>query len=297
MNRWGKVSKATNIILIVIYVITCVIFILPFALAVIVSFSSEESIITNGYTFFPSELTTEAYKIIFSSTDVWKAFSNSIIITIVGTILSLFLILTMAYALSCREFRFKKLYYAIVVIPMFFSGGLAASYVVNTQFLHLKDTLAVLILPSACSSYFIFIAKRYFTETIPREIIDAAKIDGASNFNIFAKILLPLSGPLIATLGTFEAFLHWNTWYNAMIYIGNEREDLFPLQYLLIKIQNSIETSLMLEENVSGTVGTNPPSDSLRMALVVIIVLPIILIFPFVQKLFKDGITHGALKE
>ena len=297
MNRWCKVNPLVNVLLAVIFILLSIFFVLPFILAVIVSFSTESSIAANGYTFFPAEWTTSAYEMILNDSGIWRSLLNSIVVTAGGTLLSLFLILTMGYALSCRDFKLKKLYTAIVVIPMFFSGGLAASYVVNTQLFHLKDNILALILPCACSSWYIFIAKRYFSQTIPNSIIEAAKLDGASEFQIFGKIVLPLSGPLIAIIGIFEAFAYWNSWYYAMLYISNDRSDLYPLQYMLVRIQNSMETALNMQENVAGTVITDVPSDSFRMALLVIIVVPIILLYPIPQKHMKDGMLQGSIKE
>ncbi len=297
MNRWCKANPLVNVLLTVVFVLLSAAFLLPFILALTVSFSTESSVAANGYTFFPAEWTTAAYEMIFRNKGVWRSLLNSITVTAAGTVLSLFLILTMAYALSCRDFKLKKLYTVIVVIPMFFSGGLAASYVVNTQLYHLKDSILALILPCACSSWYIFIAKRYFTQTIPPSIIEAAKLDGASDFRIFGKILLPMSGPLIATIGIFEAFAYWNSWYYAMIYISNERIDLYPLQYLLVRIQESVESALRVSENVAGTVISDLPSDGFRMALLVIIVVPVLLLYPFAQKYMINGITQGANKE
>ena len=297
MNRWCKVNPLVNVLLTVIFTLLSIFFILPFILAVIVSFSTESSIAAKGYTFFPAEWTTAAYEMILNDSGMWRSLLNSIVVTAGGTLLSLFLILTMGYALSCKDFKLKKLYTAIVVIPMFFSGGLAASYVVNTQVFHLKDSLLALILPGACSGWYIFIAKRYFTQTVPASIIDAAKLDGASEFQIFGRIVLPVSGPLIAVIGIFEAFAYWNSWYNAMLYISNDRSDLYPLQYMLVRIQNSMETALRMRENVAGTVIADRPSDSFRMALLVLIVVPVILLYPFAQRYMKDGMMQGSVKE
>ena len=297
MNKWCKPAPAANAFRTILFVVMILLFALPFILAVIVSFSAESSITANGYSFFPSEWSTAAYMQIFSSGSIWRSLLNSLIVTAAGTVLSLFLILTMAYALTCKGFRLKKVLTAVVVIPMFFSGGLAASYVVNTQLFHLKDSLLALILPCACSSWYIFIAKRYFTQSIPPSVIEASKLDGASPFQTFCRIILPLSKPLIATLGVFEAFSYWNSWYYAMLYISNSKSNLYPLQYMLVRIQNSMEAALRLEENVSGVVAASAPSESVRMALLVMIVLPVILLYPFTQKYLEGGFTQGASKD
>ena len=297
MSRWCKVSPLVNVILTVMFVLLCLIFVIPFILAVVVSFSSESSIEKNGYSFFPTEWSIAAYEMIFRNSSIWRSLFNSIVVTSVGTGVSLILILTMGYALSRRNFRFKKLYTAIVVIPMFFSGGLAASYVVNTQLFHLKDNILALILPCVCSSWYIFIAKRYFSQAIPTSIVEAAKLDRASELCIFRKIVLPMSGPLIATIGIFQAFAYWNSWYYAMIYISNDRSDLYPLQYMLVKIQDSMEANMRLQENLGGTVSINVPTDGFRMALLVIIVVPIILLYPIAQKYVREGMTEGSVKE
>lgn len=297
MNKWCKPAPATNALRTILFLVMTLLFTLPFILAIIVSFSAESSIAANGYSFFPSEWSISAYEQVFSSSSIWRSLLNSFLITAVGTVLSLFLILTMAYALTCKGFRLKKILNAIVVIPMFFSGGLAASYVVNTQLFHLKDSLLAMILPCACSSWYIFIAKRYIMQSIPQSVIEASRLDGASPFQTFCRIIIPLSKPLIATLGVFEAFSYWNSWYYAMLYISNNKSNLYPLQYMLVRIQNSMEAALKLEENVSGVVAASAPSESVRMALLVMIVLPVILLYPFTQKYLEDGFMQGASKD
>ena len=182
------------------------------------------------------------------------------------------------------------------LIPMFFGGGLVASYVVNTQLFGLKNSFFALILPSACSSWYILVMRTYFRNNIPEDVYDAAQLDGAGTFRTFFHIVLPLSRPIFVTIGIFEAFAYWNSWYYAMLYISTDHKELFPLQYVLYSIQKNIEF-MATNENISGAVTVELPSETFRMAVVVIIVVPIMLTYPFLRKFFIKGMTSGAVKD
>lgn len=267
------------------------------SLLIIVSFSSEASIAAKGYSFFPAEWSADAYRYLTGNAGyIAHSFLLSVLLTVAGTVLSLTLISTMAFTLSRPEFRFRKLFTVLILIPMFFSGGLAASYVVNTQLFGLKNTFWALLLPGACSSWYILVMRTYFRQNIPTEILESAQIDGASTLRIFLRFVLPLSTPILITVGLFEAFDYWNSWYYAMLYISSNHRELFPLQFVLYSLQKSVEF-LSSNENISGAVIKKLPTESFRMAVVVLIVIPILVGYPFFSKAFMRGLTAGALKE
>jgi putative aldouronate transport system permease protein len=270
--------------------------ILPLVFVVIISFSAETSIVSKGYSFMPSEWSLDAYRYLLGSMNyIGRSFLLSIAITVLGTMLSLWLIGTMAFVLSQSGFCFRKLYTILIIIPMFFGGGLVASYVVNTQLLGLKNNLFALILPQACSSWYILVMRTYFRENIASELIDAAKIDGAGVFRIFMEMVIPLSKPIFTTIGLFEGLGYWNSWYYAMIYIRPEHKELYPLQYVLYSIQKNAEF-MTTNDNISGAIVARIPTETFRMAVVVIITIPVIIAYPMINKRFAKGMMIGAIK-
>lgn len=290
------IRPRSNVFISLLAVFIAVVTILPIVFVFIISFSSEESIVKRGYSFIPEEFSLEAYKYLMSSMDIiGKSFLLSIFIMIVGTALSLWLISTMAFVISRRDFRLQKLYMLLIIIPMFFSGGLVASYVVNTQLLNLKNNVLALILPGACSSWYILVMRTYFKNQIPEELLDAAQTDGATTFRLFMQIVLPLSKPIMVTVGIFEAFAYWNSWYYAMLYISQNHSELYPLQYVLYSIQKSVEF-VSHNDRISGTVVRHTPTESFRMAIVVIITIPVLIAYPLLQKYLEKGIMAGGLK-
>ena len=165
----------------------------------------------------------------------------------------------------------------------------------NTQPFHLKDTLWALILPGACSSWYILVMRNYFRQNIPGEMLESAQLDGASIFSIFWRFVVPLSSPVMITVGVFEAFGYWNSWYYAMLYLGSNHPELFPLQYVLYHLQKNVEF-MASNENISGAVMRSLPTESFRMAMVVITILPILISYPFFRKYFLRGLTVGAIR-
>lgn len=296
-HSWNRVKPSSNLIMSILSLVLLLLTVLPLLFVLVISFSGESSIAKKGYSFFPSEWSFDAYRFMYRSIDyIGRSFLLSLVVMIIGTLVSLWLISTMAFVLSTRDFRYRTLFKIIIMIPMFFSGGLVASYVVNTQVFGLKNNILALILPQACSSWYILVMQAYFRNNIPREILDAARIDGAGPFCLFSKIVLPLSKPIIVTVGLFEAFAYWNSWYYAMLYISPEHSELYPLQYVLYSLQRNVEF-MATNDNISGAVITSLPTESFRMAVVVIITIPVLMTYPFLRKFFVKGLTAGALKE
>ena len=292
-----KISKFANIIYTIIFILIVALMVVPLIFVVIISFSSEASIATNGYSFFPKEYSLMAYRYLWQSRAyIGRAFFNSVFITVAGTILGLCIVIPYGYALSMEEFRWRNFFTIFALIPMLFSGGLVASYMINTQIYHLANTYFALILPIACSSFYIIIARTWFITALPHEIVDAGRIDGANEWQIFLSVVLPISKPVIATIGLFFTFGFWNSWYEALLYIDSNHRDLYSLQYMLISIERQA-TSLAKNEQYLGVDSlANIPTDTVRMAIVVVIVLPVTMAFPFFQKYLISGLTIGALK-
>ncbi len=270
--------------------------VLPLAFVGVISISSEASIAAKGYSFFPQQLSLDAYRYLIRSIDtIGRSFNVSVAVTALGTLISLWLISTMAYVLSRDDFAFRRFYTVLILIPMFFGGGLVAPYVVNTQLFALKNSIWALILPQACSGWYIIVMRTYFRNNIPAELIDAARMDGAGTIRIFSSIVVPLSKPIFAAIGLFEAFSYWNSWYNAMLYLRPEHQELYPLQYLLYSIRKNVEF-MSTNDTISGALVTNMPTEAFRMAIVVVITIPILLTYPLVRKYFIKGMLIGGLK-
>jgi len=298
-NRFNSISKPTNTILNIMFLIIAAVCIVPFLFVLMVSFTSEASLQVNGYRFWPEEWSLEAYKYIFKSgSNIIRAYGITIIVTITGTILGLIIMTTFAYALSRKNFAYRKFFTKLIFIPMLFSGGMVSSYLVVTRFLGLKNNILALILPICVSSFHIIILRTFFKTSVPDAIVESAKIDGASEFVLFMKVVLPISLPGIATIALFLTLGFWNDWFNAMLYIDNN--SLIPVQYLLIKLETSMEF-LINNSNTMGVSATEAvakmPKETVKMAIVVITTIPIIFAYPFFQKYFVSGLTIGAVKE
>ena len=296
MIRFNRVSPGTNVLYSLLFILLALVCVLPVIFVIIISFTSENSIGQYGYSFFPRELSMSAYRYVWNMRSlVGRAFVNSIGITQVGTALGVILTSTMGYALSRRTYKLRGFFTYFIFIPMLFHGGVLSSYVVNTQVLGLKDTYWILILPMACSSVYIIIMRTFFTSTVPDEMIESGKIDGASQLRIFVQLVLPICLPAIATIALFLTFAYWNEWYLASIYISSNRSDLFPLQFVLVSIEQKISFLINNASNI-GADAQDVPSETMRMAIVVIAVVPIMFSYPFFQKYYISGLTVGAVK-
>jgi len=295
--KYSRVSPVTNVIFSMVFIILALLCFLPALLVCIVSFSSEASVLHKGYSFFPDAWSIDSYVYLARQADyVGRAFLNSIGITVVGTCCGLILCSTMGYALSRPNYRLRGFFTWFVFIPMLFSGGLVASYMINAQVLNLKNTYWVLILPICCSSFYIIIMRTFFQTTVPDAIIESAKIDGARQIRIFVQIVLPISLPAIATIGLFYTFAYWNDWMMAKYYLNTNAQDLFPLQYVLISLENNIAFLTRNQQFLGPGEAADIPSETIRMAMVMVGVIPIACSYPFFQKYFISGLTIGAVK-
>ncbi len=291
-----KANLIFNII-IALFAISCI---LPFVFVIIISITQEDYLTNHGYTFFPEVFSTEAYRYIFRgsmSQKIIHAFGISVFVTVVGTIINASMTSLYAYVISRKYFPFRKFFTIFALVTMLFSPGMVANYLVVTNMLNLKDTLWALILPLALGPFNILVMRTFFRKTVPDSIIESARIDGAGELTIFLKIVLPLAVPGIATISLFAALGYWNDWFNALLYIQND--NLVPLQYLLMQIQKNLQyltqNAGMSAQYAGGMASL--PSESVRMAIVVISTLPIALTYPFFQKYFVGGLTIGGVKE
>ena len=298
ISAFNKISVPTNIAFSFLFLILAFICVIPLVFVTIISFSTDASIQKVGYSFLPTEWTIGAYQYLTNTGDtIGKAFMVSIGVTVIGTVIGLFFNASMGYVLSRSSFKLKKLYTMVIFIPMLFSGGMVASYMVNTQILGLLNSYWALILPITVTPFYIIILRTFFQQTVPDAIIESAKIDGASQLLTFFRIVLPISKPALATIGLFLSFAYWNDWFQAMLYLNSDHSYMFPLQYVLIGIERNIDFLVQNTQFFSATMsGGRIPTESARMALVVIVVLPIACSYPFFQKYFISGLTIGAVK-
>ena len=301
MDRFNAIRPGTNVAYSAMFILLAFLCIIPVVFVIIISFSSEASIGKAGYSFFPIEWSSDAYDYVWHLRNshgiptVVMAFLTSVGITVVGTILGLMLISTMGYVLSRRSFKLRGIYTTLIFIPMIFHGGLLSTYVVNTQLLGLKNTYWALIFPLCCSSFYVIIMRTFFQTSVPDEIIESGKVDGASQLRIFLQLVLPISLPALATIALFLTFAYWNDWYQASLYIESNKHDLFPLQYVLVNIEKNIQ--YLANNDMAMSANTNVlPTETMRMAIVVIAAVPIMFSYPFFQKYFISGLTIGAVK-
>ncbi|WP_442950514.1 carbohydrate ABC transporter permease [Paenibacillus sp. FSL R5-0912] len=268
--------------------------IFPFILVVSSSLSEESTIIEKGFQIFPSSFSTEAYSLLFKyPEEMLRAYGITISVTAIGTLFGLFLTSMTAYVLSRRDFKWRGRFSFFFFFTTLFSGGLVPWYLMIVNYLHLKDTLLVLILPLLMNVFYIIVMKS-FMSSIPDAITESAKIDGAGDFRIFMQLIVPLSKPALATIGLFIALAYWNDWYNALLFIS--KSELMPLQYYLYKMLGNMDGMRKAMMASGAVVNTDLPTESLKMAMTIVATGPILLAYPFIQKYFVTGLTIGAVK-
>ena len=290
-------SKSFNRVATIVLTILVVIAMLPIVLITIASFSSEKALIKNGYSYFPEQWSLDAYYyMIKQGMVIVRSYGVSFFVTFVGTGISVLITTMLAYPMSRKSFKYKNALAFFVFFTMLFNGGIVPSYIMWTQFFHIKDTIWALMVPNYLVTAFnVILVKNYYQNSIPDSLVEAAQLDGASELRIFFKVMLPLAKPTIATIGLFTGITYWNDWTNGLYYINNEK--LYSIQQLLMKIMNNIQ-ALRSNSNAAllGTGSVELPGTSIRMAMVVIGILPILLIYPFVQKYLVKGVVVGAVK-
>lgn len=286
--------KRYDIIIHTIMIIICILCIAPFILLISASFTAENSLLTEGYFFWPKEFSLEAYKFLLSDNSIFRAYGVTLLLTVVGTTLSLMVTTLIAYPLSMRKMPGRKLISFIVFFTMLFSGGLVPSYMMWTQIFHIKDTFAALLFPSLLTNGFtIMMMRSYFQSNIPEEVLESARMDGAKEWYILFKIVMPMSLPILATVGLMAGLMYWNDWNNNLYYITDP--NLNSIQGLLNRMLTNAQ--YLKQTATMGNVGANAvPTTAVRMAVVVLGAVPILCIYPFFQKYFVKGMTIGAVK-
>ena len=294
----SKDIKVFNILSYTLIALVAIICLIPFLMVVVGSFTAEKEIIANGFSFFPKELSLEAYKTALKEPmAIFRAYGVTASLTVIGTAIGLFIVAMTAYVLQRKDFKWRNKVSFFFYFTTLFSGGLVPWYILMVKYLGLKDSYLSLLLPPLLSVFNIIIMKSYMSG-IPQALTESAKIDGAGDFTIFMKVILPLVKPALATIGLLVGVGYWNDWYNSMLFINNE--NLYSLQYYLYKIVNNIEAykTILAQAGGGTSLGStiNMPSESLKMALTIIVTGPIILVYPFIQKYFVSGVTIGAVK-
>ena len=290
------ISPPANLGLNLLLFFICILTLFPVYVIVISSITSEASLTANGYRLWPEEFSGMAYRFLFSQGSiVITAYKNTIISTVVGTIMSVIMVGLYAYPLSRANFKFGTFFTFYAFFTMLFSGGLVAYYMVARQVLLLQNTLWALFLPSAFSPFWVIVMRTFYKANVPDEIIEAARIDGAGEWRTFLQIVVPLSIPGLATVALFSAIGIWNNFFNALLLVDDAQ--YYSLQFTIYTTLNNIRFLLENADKMQGLVNISElPSQTFRMAMAVVTVGPVILAYPFFQRFFIKGLTIGAIK-
>ncbi|MFD0672448.1 carbohydrate ABC transporter permease [Cohnella sp. GCM10027633] len=296
-RRDNSISPAANAALHAGFILLALASVLPVVLVVIVSISHNDSLLNRGYSFFPEKLSSIAYDSLFKDYGtIFGAYGVSIGITIAGTMLSVLLMALYAYPISRADYPLRNAFTFILFFTMLFSGGVVSKYIVFTQVIGVLDSYMALILPLLIVPFNVIIMRTFFQTTIHPALIESSRIDGAGEWRIFFRIVLPLSLPVMATMALFSTIHYWNDWFNALLFIRSEEK--YPLQFLMMRVLNDVQ---YLRNNVQlaaqdPEMMSQLPNESLQMAMAVVGIGPILLVYPFFQKYFVKGLTVGAIK-
>lgn len=283
-----------QIVLHTIFILLSLTYILPFILVISISISSESAIREFGYTILPKVIDFEAYRQIFQNpSQLLDSYAVTIFFSAVTTFLSVLVMTLMAYPLSRPNYKFKGVLTFYIFFTMLFSAGLVPSYIINSTYLHLDNTIWIYILPSLVNAWNIIIIRTFF-QGLPEGLVEAAKIDGASEIRTYFQIIMPLSKPVIATMAFFVVIAKWNDWNTALIYIRNPK--LYSLQYMLQKILREADFVNDIAKNTGMFADYEIPTESMRYAMAILAAGPMLVVFPFFQKYFARGLTIGAVK-
>ncbi len=296
MNNKFNEEKTMQALAHVVMIVLSVLAVVPFLLLISASFTKETVAVKYGYKFIPSVFSLDAYQYIFKQwAQIGRAYGVTILVTAVGTVIMVMITSMFAYGLIQKNIRGIKVIFILVILTMLFNGGIVPTYYIYNNILHLKDTIWGLIIPNLLMNAFtLILVKSYMQFNIPAELMEAAEIDGAGQFTIFFKMVFPLSAPIIATIGLLGGVTYWNDWINGLYYIQDAK--LFSIQQLLNAINNNIQFLANNATNMSGNSAMNLPSATIRMAIAVVAILPIVMIYPFFHKYFAKGLTMGAVK-
>jgi putative aldouronate transport system permease protein len=294
-NKLGQGANALLNALMILYTALCL---MPILLVISVSFTDEKQILAHGYSFFPQVFSLKSYGYLFAMRDIiWRSYGISIFVTILGTIASLSVITLYAYPISRRDFKYRNHMSFVVFFTMIFGGGLVPWYMVYLHLIPIKETIWILIVPYLMNGWYVLIMRTFFKTTVPDELLEAAKLDGAGEFRTFFSIVLPISKAGLATIGLFCMLQYWNDWYLPLVFITNSK--LYNIQYVLYQTLGNIQWLGQNSSYISGQTSDfikNFPSEGARMAIAVLSIGPIIFAYPFFQRYFIQGLTIGAVK-
>lgn len=287
-----------EVISIIVLLLMAAICIIPFALMISASFTDNATVAVSGYSFIPRKFSLEAYQYLWKEgLKILRSVGISFMVTGIGTLSSIVITLLLAYPLSRKDYPLEKITTILVFFTMLFNGGMVPTYLVYTKLFHINNTYWAMIIPNLLvNGFYVMLTRTYIRNSIPVEILEAARIDGMGEFKILFKMIFPLSTPIIATVGLLVGVSYWNDWYNALLYI--REEEMYSLQVLLSKIlQNAqfLATNVSMGGYITGTSST-VPSTTVRMAIAVVGTVPILIIYPFFQKYFEKGLLVGAVK-
>lgn len=293
-----KKITVSDIVLNLVFIAFVAFCVLPFVLVISVSLTDQNEIVNSGYRFIPKVFSLEAYQYLFQSNKmIGNAYAVTILTTTVGTAANVLFMAMYAYPLSRVDFPYRKFFTWFILITMLISGGIVPSYIINTKFLHLKNTIWALILPSLGGGFNIIVMRTFFVGSIPRELIEAAQVDGAGETRIFFQIIMALSKPVLATMALMNIFGFWNNWTNSLYYITETK--LYSLQFMMQKAILNLQ--FLQQAAASGNTSelqnaVTIPEDTVRMAMVIIGAGPVVAVYPFFQKYFTKGLTIGSVK-
>lgn len=292
-NRLTAVSPLAQTLINIVFIVFCAACVLPFIFVVIISFTADSSLTANGYSFFPTALSLEGYANAFKAgRQIWVSLFNSILVTLIGTVTATSMTSLFAYAIYRKDYRYRTFFTWMNFITMVFGGGLVPTIIV-CKMLGMDNNYAALIVPALMNPFNVIIMRAFYQSSVPYELLEAAYIDGCGEWRSFFKIILPISKPGVATVALLNMLMYWNDWQLAQIYIRDD--NLIPLQRLLMRMQEN--ASLILQNSGMPSAMTNAiPTENLRMALCVILVIPIACAYPFFQRYIVKGLTVGAVK-
>ena len=294
-----KNNKGIHVLANIVLVLMAIAAILPLLLMVASSFTDEQELVARGYSLLPGNVSLDAYKYLFSGAgNILRSYGVTLFVTVFGTAMAIFLTVTLGYTLSVRDLPGRGALAFLVFFTMLFNGGLVPTYIMYSNTFHIKNTIWALIIPALLLNAFnVILARSFFETSIPPAIIEAARIDGASEIKILFSTVLPMSLPIMATLGLMIGLAYWNNWTNGLYYVT--KKELYSIQQLLTEIMRNIQVLQSGQSGISAgdLVEQSIPSTSLRMAIAVAGVIPIMIIYPVFQKYFVKGMTLGAVKE
>lgn len=287
-KRWGIFDCVTSLLLLLL----ALFFVYPIWTVIVAAFSEPLEYVKNPLALFPAKISLYNFNMLFTSETIWRGYANTILYVIVGTTINVVMTFVMAYGLSKKELPCKRVIGFLVTLTLFFSGGMIPTYLIVRSY-GLLDSIWALVLPGAIGTYNLMITRTYLSQQIPEDLAEAAEVDGAGPIAIFLQIITPLSKPILAVITLFYAAVHWNGWYEAMIYLKDNNK--YPLQLIL--------RSMLINEETMGVMATEAGQSSevfytitLNYAVILVAILPLLVIFPFVQKFFVKGVMIGAIK-